>query len=102
MLPYFLVMVVLIIIANAFILVRRNKKTRYMRKDAEAERKKLELQHDNLVRKLDREQEEAAKRVELRNKTFDMYEQVRKNAEFEIADENTQEDKTKEDADNKE
>ena len=44
--------------------------------------------HDALIRKLDYEQRDAARRVELRNKTFEMYDQVRKQADI---DENAQE-----------
>ena len=78
---YFILIIGALIVVNCFLLLRRSKKGRNVGKEAAAEREATVKRHDALVRKLDREQEEAARRVELRNKTFEMYEQVRRQAE---------------------
>ena len=79
--PYYFVIIAVLIIANFYILFRRNKNGRNVGKDATAQRMASVKHHDDLVRKLDHEQQNAAKRVEMRNKTFELYEQVRRDAE---------------------
>ena len=76
--PYLIIVIALLVVVNFYMLFVRSKRSRNVGKNATAERIKSVKHHDYLVRKLDHEQEEAAKYVELRNKTLDMYEQVRK------------------------
>ena len=82
-LPYLFVIIALLVAVNFYLLFKRSKKSRHTRKESAAKHEETIRHHDNLVRKLDREQIEAARRVELRNKTLEMYEQVRKQAEAE-------------------
>ena len=80
--PYFIVIVGLLVVVNFYMLYVRSKSSRSVKKKATAERIKTVRQHDDLVRKLDHEQEEAAKHIALQNKTLDLYEQVRTQAEI--------------------
>ena len=86
--PYLFAIIAILVVANFYMLFRRNKKKRDVGKDATSKRVATVKRHDDLVRKLDYEQADAKRRVELQNKTFEMYEQVRKQAE---ADEQEQE-----------
>ena len=79
--PYLFALIGALVVVNIFMLVKRSRKTRDVGKDATAQRIATVKRHDALVRKLDREQEDAARRVELRNKTFEMYDQVRKQSD---------------------
>ena len=88
--PYLFAIIGLLIVFNFYMLFRRSRKGGGSKKSAAAKRMETAKQHDDLVRKLDHEQEDAARRVELRNKTLEMYEQVRKKAE---ADEQAEENK---------
>ena len=78
---YFFTIVGILIAGNFYMLFRRSKKNRNFKKDSAARRAAVTKNHDYLVHKLDFEQKEAARRVYLRNKTLEMYEQVRKRAE---------------------
>ena len=77
---YLFAIIAILVIANLYFLLKRSKKSRDVGKDAAAERVATVKRHDSLVRKLDYEQRDAARRVELRNKTLEMYDQVRKQA----------------------
>ena len=81
MMGYLLVVILIILIGNAFFFYRQYKRNRkpYVRSTPE-EKAAIYRAHE-IQRRLDREQEDAAKQVELRNKTLALYEQVRKNAE---------------------
>ena len=79
--PYLFAIVGILVVFNFYMLFKRSKKGRNVGKKAASEREAMIKNHDSLVRKLNIEQEDAARRVELRNKTFDMYDQVRKDAE---------------------
>ena len=85
--PYIFIVVAIIIVANFYMLFRRNRKSRNVGKDATAQRIAIVKSHDDLVRRLDHEQEEAARHVELRNKTLEMYEQARRQGEANEQDE---------------
>jgi len=79
----FVIMIVFFVIAiNFFMLFLRLRRTRRPRivKAAMEEKEAAEWRDKEILRRLDHEQEEAAKAVELRNKTLALYEQVRKNA----------------------
>ena len=80
--PYLFVIVAVIIAANFYFFLLRSKKSRNVGKAAREERIATEQKHVRLVRRLDFEQEDAARRVELRNKTLEMYDQVRKQGEI--------------------
>ena len=78
--PYLFAIIALIIIANFYMLFKRSKKSRNVGKDATAKRIASVKNYDDLKRKLDFEQQDAIKHVELRKKTWEMYEQVRRQA----------------------
>ena len=77
---YFFILIGILVVVNFYLLFKRTKRSRFTKKNAQAERMANIKRRDDLIRKLDLEQKDAAKRVELRNKTFEMYEQVRQNA----------------------
>ena len=74
---YFFALIGVLVVGNFYMIFRRNKKNRSVGKEATANRVATVRRHDDLVRKLDHEQEEASKRVELQNKMFEMFQQVR-------------------------
>ena len=79
---YVIVLVVFVIAINFFMLFFRLRRDRY-RKPGRAsveEAQAARWREKELQRRLDREQEEAAHRVELRNNTLALYDQVRRNA----------------------
>ena len=79
---YILAIVVFVIVLNFIVLFHRLRRDRYRRpgKAAIEEEKAAEWREKELRRRLDREQEDFEMRVELRNKTLELYEQVRRNA----------------------
>ena len=77
---YFFILIGILVVFNFYLLFKRSKKSRFTRKGVKADRMANIKNRDDLIRKLDLEQKDAARRVELRNKTFEMYEQVRRNA----------------------
>jgi len=82
----FLIAIVFFIVAiNFFMLFFRLKKEGHHKTDRKApgEAEASKWRAKEIQRRLDREQEDAVRRVELRNKTLELYEQVRKNAENE-------------------
>ena len=79
--PYLFAVIGIIVVFNFYLLFKRSRKSRNIGKDATAQRVAMVKHHDDLVRKLNYEQADAARRVDLRNKTLEMYEQVRRNAE---------------------
>ena len=79
--PYLFTVIAILVIVNLYMLFRRRNKSRKVGKDAAAERIAMVKHHDDIIRKLDHEQADAKRRVELQNKTFEMYEQVRRQAE---------------------
>ncbi|MCL2045587.1 MAG: hypothetical protein FWG88_04300 [Oscillospiraceae bacterium] len=76
-----IVLLVGIGILNLGVMIYRSKRRSEAASAVEQERIDTVFRHDSLVRKLDNEQDEAARFVELRNKTFEMFELVRKNHE---------------------
>ena len=81
MLPYLFGIVIVVIVVNIFLLMKRSKSSRNVGKAATAERVATVHKHDALVRALEWEQREAERRVKLQNDTFELYEQVRKQGE---------------------
>ena len=78
---YLFVIIAILVVANFYMLYKRSRKGRNVGKDTKAERMAMVKQQDDLVRKLDHEQADAKRHVELQNKTFEMYDQVCKQAE---------------------
>jgi len=76
--PYFLTIAGVVIIVNFYMFFMRRRKGRDKYLKLEHERMVAERDSDKLRRQLQREQVEYARRVEMQNKTFDMYEQVRR------------------------
>ena len=76
--PYIIIVVVLLVIVNFYMLYKRRKYSQNVGKRATADRIRTVRKQNELIRRLDSEQEEAEKYVELRNKTLEMYEQVRR------------------------
>jgi len=79
---YLIAIVVFVIVLNFFMLFMRMKRDRKEKPSRLAilEQEASEHRHKEIQRRLDNEQEDLAYRVEMRNKMFDMYAQVRKNA----------------------
>ena len=80
---YFFIILAALVALNLYLLLRRSKKGRNAGRDATARREEIVKHHDELVRMLELEQDEAARRVELRNRTYELYDQVRKQGEKE-------------------
>ena len=82
---FLLAIICLILVINAIMLYRRVRKDRNPKivKKAMSEKEAVLQRDKEIWRRLDNEQEQAARQVELRNKTLELYEQVRKNAEAE-------------------
>ena len=92
MMPQIVAYLMIIVLANFAVSVfyknRKNTKNDSSKKSEESA-----ARHDDLVRKLDHEQEEASKHAEQKNRTIKMYEQVRKEHENDDdADENDDDD----------
>jgi len=77
---YMIAIIFLVIIFNFFFLYKRLKRdhTRKPSREVLEEQKAAVLRDREIKRRLDREQEEDARYVELRNNMFDLYEQVRR------------------------
>jgi len=104
---YMVAIIFFVIAFNFFFLYMRLKRDRTRTRKsggvAMEEEKAVRLRDREIQRRLDREQEEAAQRVELRNKTLALYDQVRRRAaaaEKEAA-QNNKTEPVKNDKDNK-
>ena len=77
-----IVIIFFVIAANFFMVFLRLKRNRRPKisKAAMEEQEAAQWRDREIKRRLDREQEEAAQYVELRDKTLGLYEQVRKDA----------------------
>jgi len=78
---YFFAIIAIVVVVNIYLLFKNSKRKRNVGKESTKQRIETEKHHEELVRKLGYEQEDALRRVELRNKTLEMYEQVRRQAE---------------------
>ena len=78
---YFFVIIALLVVVNFYLLFRRGRKGRNVGKKATEARLAKVREHDDLVRKLNQEQAQAAKHVEMQNKMFEMFDEVRKKGE---------------------
>jgi len=74
--------VFIVIVINFAMLYNRLKRDKKLKREgiAMSEPEASRWREKEIQRRLDREQEEAVKRVDLRNKTLELYEQVRRNA----------------------
>jgi len=81
-LPLLLAVVFFVIVSNFFMLYMRTRKDRRPKsgRAAMSESEAMERRDRDIRRRIDLEQEECARQVELRNKTLDLYEQVRRKA----------------------
>ena len=77
----FFLIIGIVILANFFLLFTRNKKNRSAENKVKEERITTVRKHEQLKRRLVSEQENAARHVDLRRKTHELYEQVRRQAE---------------------
>ena len=79
---YILAIIAFVIVLNFVMLMFRLKRDRYNKPNKAAmEEEKAALIRDHQIRRrLDREEEDAAQRVELRNKTLELYDEVRRRA----------------------
>ena len=75
---YAFTIVGIVIAANFYMFYARRKKSRAIYQKANERREASDRDLDNLKRKLNREQANFAKRVELQNRTFQLYDQVRR------------------------
>ena len=78
---YIYALIGVIFIGNFYLLYSRNKKNRNKASKVATERVRTVRQHEDTKRRLQNEQTEAARRIELRNKTHEMYEMVRNQPE---------------------
>jgi len=79
----YVVAILFFVIALNFLMMFRRLKRDFPRKRktvAILEREAAEIRDMTIQRRLERENEEAERYIELRNKTFELYEQVRQNA----------------------
>jgi len=77
---YLVAIIAFVIVLNFFMLFMRLRRDRYKKPDKAAmeEERAAIHRHKEIQRRLDREQEEMAYRVEMRNKTLELYKEVRK------------------------
>ena len=84
---YFFAVIAIVVVVNLYLLFKFNsRKKRNIGKETTRQRIETEKHHEELVRKLDFEQQDAERRVELKNKTLELYEQVRRQAEADEQD----------------
>jgi len=76
---YLVAVIFFVILLNFVVLFMRLRRDRYQRptKPTMDEEQAAIRRHKEIQRRLDREQEELAYRVEMRNKTLDIYKEVR-------------------------
>ena len=76
-----IVIVFIVVAANIFMVLRRLRTTTRHSGEKALEEKDAAILRDRRVQwRLEQEMEDAERRVELRRKTWDLYEQVRRNA----------------------
>ena len=81
-LAYILAIVAFVIVLNFVMLMFRLRRDRYQKPNREAieEEKAVVLRDNEIRRRLEREENEALERVILRNKTLELYDEVRRRA----------------------
>ena len=78
---YVIAIILIVILGNAIIVFSRYRRNRVETRDARESRIAAVRRNEELMRRDEHEQEDAAKRVELRNQTLGLYEKVRRRAE---------------------
>ena len=71
----------LFLLLNAVLIFHKSRKTRQQMKQIKEERIAAQRREESIKGDLSKEQADAERRIELQNKTFELYDQVRKNAE---------------------
>ena len=79
---YIVAIIIIVLIGNAIIVFTRMRKNRTDEIEARENRIAAGRRSAELLNRDEREQEEAAKHIELRNKTLELYERVRRNAKI--------------------
>ena len=74
---YLFAIVGVVVLGNFYFLYSRNKKNRKSAKTIKDEQMATMKRHHDMKNRLAHEHEDAERRVELRNKTLEMYHQVR-------------------------
>ncbi|MCL1835310.1 MAG: hypothetical protein FWG48_04040 [Oscillospiraceae bacterium] len=77
---YFYIIIGVVVAANFYVIYARRKRRRNPHKELVEQRRASERNIEQVRRRLNYEQTDAARRVELQNKTLEMYETVRRNA----------------------
>ena len=78
---YIFAIIMALILVYIFMAFKKSRKGRSKADRVKEERAETVKQHEALKRRLINEQSDAQRRVELRNKTLELYEQVRNQAE---------------------
>lgn len=76
----FVALLFIFLLFNVVLIFHKGRKARQQMKQIKEERIAAQKREQSLKGDLSREQEEAERRIELQNKTFELYEQVRKKA----------------------
>ena len=84
-LPYAVTALIIIAAINGYMIFARRKKKKGLLKEAKEGRMATEKRHEDLKRKLVHEQEYLVKYVELQNRMFELFEQVRNQSRAEPA-----------------
>ena len=77
----FIALFFIFLLFNVILIFSRSRKARQQMKQIKDERIAAQKREAALKGDLDKEQEDAERRIELQNRTFELYDQVRKNAE---------------------
>ena len=75
---YVIAIIIFVLIGNAVMLFFRHRNARRETEELRSNRKSSSSDYEELVRRNEQAQEHAFRRVQLRNKTLEMYDQVRK------------------------
>ena len=76
----FVALVFIFLLFNVVFIYSKSRKARQAMKQIKEERVAAQRYEETLKDNLSREQKEAARKLELQNKTFELYDQVRKQA----------------------
>ena len=85
----FVALFFIFLLFNVIIIFSKSRKARQQMKQIKDERIAAQKREQSLKNDLHKEQKEAERRIELQNKTFELYDQVRKNAEQEQSHEDS-------------
>ena len=77
----FIALFFIFLLFNVILIFSRSRKARQQMRQIKEERIAAQRREESIKGDLNKEQADAERRIELQNKTFDLYDQVRKNAE---------------------